>query len=219
MTIKRHSFPWIDRIARVILKAAPGRMRLAMRDDALATLRAVCAEAYDSGGWPRIVRVTSRELAGLVHAVSSARLGRQPRITQGARAPVVERHPIMFADDLLHGWRRLRARPGAALLSIAMLAVGIGLTTAMFTLVDALILRPIPFDDPEHLARVVARTERGGRLTVPPAVLRAWQEAGIFQAIEGATLAATGGTVALDVGGDPQLRGAARVSAGMFALL
>ena len=209
----------VDRIARVILKVAPRSLAGTAREDALATLTAVCAEAYDSRGWRGIARASSRELAGLFLAALAERLGRRPRITAGAGPAPAERPPLMFTDVLHHSWRRLRARPGTALLSIAMLAIGIGLTTAMFTLVDALILRPIPFSDPERLARVTARTERGGRLAVPPAVLRAWQDSGIFQGIEGASLAGTGGTVVLDAGGDPQIRGAARVSQGMFGLL
>jgi predicted permease len=220
MTVMPRRFPWIDRLARAILRIAPGRIRTSSGDDAIATLTAVCTEAYEARGLKGFVRVGSRELAGLLLAVSAARLGRPVPITAGTRpAPVAERRPLMFIDDLHHGWRRLRARPGTALLSVAMLALGIGLTTAMFTLVDALILRPVPFADPDRLARAVARTERGGRTTVPPDVLRAWRDSGVFQGVEGASLAPTGGTAVIDVGGAPQLRGAARVSPGMFALL
>ena len=220
MTCRSPHFPWIDRAARVVLKIAPSRLGNIWRDDAIATLSSTCADAYQARGWTGLVRVTSRELTGLLVAASAARFGRRPAITEGARpAPVAERRPIMFIDDLHHGWRRLRARPGTALLSIAMLAVGIGLTTAMFTLVDALLLRPVPFEDPGRLARVSTRTERGGRLTVSPDILRAWKDSGIFHGVEGASLAAAGGTVVLDVGGESQLRGAARVTPGMFALL
>jgi predicted permease len=219
MTVMPSRFPWIDRLARAILKVAPRRLETGSREDVIATLTAICAEAHEARGLSGLVRVGSRELAGLLWAVSAARFGRRPSITAGARPAPAERRPLMFMDDLRHGWRRLRARPGTALLSLAMLALGIGLTTAMFTLVDALILRPVPFHDPDRLARAVARTERGGRLSVSPDILRAWRDSGIFQGVEGASLAPTGGTAVLDVGGEPQLRGAARVSPGMFTLL
>ncbi len=39
----------------------------------------------------------------------------------------------MFADDVRHAWRRIRSRPGTILGAAAMLALGIGLTTTMFT--------------------------------------------------------------------------------------
>ena len=184
------------------------------------TMRALCADAYAARGWRGWVKTTVRELGGLAAAIGRLRVGPSMPVTDGQRPyQSPERSRPMMTDALRHGWRRLRARPGTALLSIAMLAIGIGLTTAMFTLVDALILRPVPFDDPERLARVSTRTERGGRLSVAPDILRGWKDSGIFLAVEGASLAPAGGTVVLDVGGESQLRGAARVSPGMFALL
>ena len=53
-------------------------------------------------------------------------------------------------DDFRHAYRRLRSRPALMLAAAAMLALGIGLTTAMFTIVDALILRPVPFTDADR---------------------------------------------------------------------
>ena len=57
-------------------------------------------------------------------------------------------------DDLKHGLMRLRSRPGLMLAAALMLGLGIGLTTAMFTVVDALVLRPVPFHDAARLTRV-----------------------------------------------------------------
>jgi hypothetical protein len=53
-----------------------------------------------------------------------------------------------WAQDLRHAVRSVWRRPAEAATVAAMLAVGVGLTTAMFTLVDALILRPVPFEQP-----------------------------------------------------------------------
>lgn len=50
----------------------------------------------------------------------------------------------MFIDDLRQAWRRLRSRPATVMAAAAMLALGIGLTTAMFTIADTLLFRPIP---------------------------------------------------------------------------
>jgi len=65
----------------------------------------------------------------------------------------------MFIDDVRHAFRRLRSQPGAPAGAVLMLALGIGLTTAMFTVVDALVLRPVPFPNAERLARVMTPVE------------------------------------------------------------
>jgi predicted permease len=55
-------------------------------------------------------------------------------------------------QDLRYGLRQLRLRPGFALAAILSLALGIGANTAIFTLVDQLLLRLLPVDDPHTLA-------------------------------------------------------------------
>ena len=47
--------------------------------------------------------------------------------------------------------RQLRLRPGFALVTILVLAVGIGASTTMFTVVDSVLLRPLPYRDPDRL--------------------------------------------------------------------
>jgi predicted permease len=59
-----------------------------------------------------------------------------------------------MARDLRHEIRTLKNRPAFALTVIATLAVGIGANTAIFTLVDALLLRPLPVSRPEQLVIV-----------------------------------------------------------------
>jgi putative ABC transport system permease protein len=118
-------------------------------------------------------------------------------------------------DDLRHAYRRLRSRPALMLAAAAMLALGIGLTTAMFTVVDALILRPVPFTDAGRLTRVAMFDKHGGRGTVARAVLEAWRGSPAFDAAEGLT---TGKSI-VEAGAGPVVRASARVSPGMFAML
>ncbi len=59
--------------------------------------------------------------------------------------------PEQLAADLRHAVRRLAQRPGFALAVIGVLALGIGATTAMFSAVDAAMLRPLPFPRPGEL--------------------------------------------------------------------
>jgi predicted permease len=118
-------------------------------------------------------------------------------------------------DDLRHAFRRLRSRPGVMLAAAVMLGLGIGLTTAMFTVVDALILRPVPFREPERLANLAMMNNRGGRVAVAPDVLQAWRESPAFAAAEGTSP----GTSIIETGLGPIVRASARVSPGMFAML
>ena len=57
-------------------------------------------------------------------------------------------------QDIRHSVRRLRRSIGFATTTILILAVGIGATTAIFSLVDAVLLRPFPFPEPERLVWV-----------------------------------------------------------------
>ena len=56
-----------------------------------------------------------------------------------------------FFRDIRNAARQLRKSPGFSLTVILALALGIGATTAIFSLVEGVLLRPLPFADPEHL--------------------------------------------------------------------
>lgn len=116
---------------------------------------------------------------------------------------------------MFHALRRLRARPGLTLAVIAMLGLAIGLTTATFTVADALVLTPVPFRDGGRLTKVAMFDPHGGRTDVAPAVLAAWRQTPAFDAAEGAATA----TSIVETGRGPIVAASARVSPGMFALL
>ena len=65
-------------------------------------------------------------------------------------------------QDIRHGWRALRARPSFVSIIVVTLSIGIGATTAMYSVIDATILRPLPFDEPDQLIRLFGMApERG----------------------------------------------------------
>src|SRR5262245_7541766 len=61
-----------------------------------------------------------------------------------------------FSHDLRYALRTIRASPGFALVAILSLALGIGANTALFSLIDAVILKYLPVSHPEELLQVRA---------------------------------------------------------------
>jgi putative ABC transport system permease protein len=76
--------------------------------------------------------------------------------------------------DLRHAVRALRATPSFTIGALFVLALGVGATTAIFSVVDAVALRPLPFADPDRLVAVGERTmTRAGPVKDSPSPLRA----------------------------------------------
>ena len=65
------------------------------------------------------------------------------------------------AQDVQYGLRQLRRRPGFALVVVTSLALGIGANTAIFSLIDAVLLRMLPIEDPAGLQLLVPRQSNG----------------------------------------------------------
>ena len=57
-------------------------------------------------------------------------------------------------QDTRFGWRLLRRTPGFTISAVLALALGIGATTAIFSVLDRVVLRPLPYPDPDRLAMV-----------------------------------------------------------------
>ncbi len=119
-------------------------------------------------------------------------------------------------QDLRFGWRTLWKHPGIMAVAVIALALGIGANSAIFSVVNAILLRPLNVPQPE---RMVAVTEnRGGEIwsTVAPANFVSWRERNqVF-----AEMAAFAGYSYNLLGGEaPEQLQAMRVSASLFPML
>src|SRR5262249_20371260 len=59
-----------------------------------------------------------------------------------------------FVQDVRYAWRSLRRNPGFTTVAVATLALGIGGLTAMFSAFDTILIRPLPYADPDRLVMV-----------------------------------------------------------------
>jgi predicted permease len=161
-------------------------------------------------------RVDRDEPAGEARAAARREFGNVGLVKQITRDVSAWRIADRLVQDVSHGLRRLRARPSTTALAIAMLGLAVGITTAMFTLVDAFFLRPFPFQDSDRISRYAMRGRTGGRVAVSPEVFRAWRDSGTFEATE-----AVGGSVdfVLDTPSGPIVRLGTYVTPGLFEML
>jgi putative ABC transport system permease protein len=83
-----------------------------------------------------------------------------------------------FFEDIRYGLRTLAKNPGFAAVAIFTLALGIGANTAIFSVIDALFLRPLSYGDPQRLVVVWENNRPRSRVrnTVGPANFLVWQE-------------------------------------------
>jgi len=93
-----------------------------------------------------------------------------------------------WIDDLRHGWRQLREHAGFAAVAIGILALGMAGSIAAFSVVSQVLLRPLPYPEPDQVVTLWERqptTE--GRMDVSPGNFLDWRDrASSFTALAGA---------------------------------
>src|SRR5215204_6291798 len=123
-------------------------------------------------------------------------------------------------SDLINAIRALRAAPAFTAVALIVLTLGIGATTAIFSVVDAVVLRNVPFDSPDRLMSVADIDTRPqgftGGYTTPQDFLD-WRKAtDVFEDLAAVTGA---GEFTLREGGHPEPLRASRTTANLFSQL
>jgi predicted permease len=98
-------------------------------------------------------------------------------------------HVDILRQDLRYTLRALTRTPGFAVAAIIVMALGIGATTAVFSIADRVLLRPLPYRDPERLVRVWENAPGYPQMEPSPANYRDWtQMTGSFEQLEAHTV-------------------------------
>ncbi|HVG11147.1 MAG TPA: ABC transporter permease [Thermoanaerobaculia bacterium] len=118
-------------------------------------------------------------------------------------------------QDARYGLRRLRQGPGFTLATVVVLALGIGATTAIFSVIDASLLRPLPYPHPERLVSVTCSQEGVPTPVSFPEYLDWKRTSEVFSDVGGYFTT----TVALTGQGEPEMLQAVRMSANLPEML
>src|SRR5262245_26195786 len=206
--MSEHQAPrWAVRMYAAAVAVCPAVLRRDYGDEMIVTF---CdrASAAAAGGWLSVARLVSAEL------VDVARVRVAGRSNRPAAEPPPRRSPVRsLTQDIVYACRLLRRQPAFAAVAIATLALGICATTAVFTVVNGVLLRPLPYADPDRILLLL--NGRNGRLSTafsPPNHRDVTTRSGVF--VEAAAF--DGASVNLTGQGEPQRLHAADVTGRFF---
>src|SRR5215471_4627979 len=120
-----------------------------------------------------------------------------------------------FLQDVKHSLRSFRQSPGFTASAVAALMLGIGANTAIFSVVNSVLLKPAPFPDPDRVVLFMNTSPQGSGPGASPTKFQHWREqTGVVQDVA----AFRTGVVNLTGTGFPEQLQSAQVSADYFRL-
>lgn len=120
-------------------------------------------------------------------------------------------------QDVRYAWRQIRRSPGFAIAAVLMLALGIGASTAIFTVVDGVLLRPLQYPEPDRLIALHVQTGKYGDKWgfSYPDFLDCRQQSRALGPVAAWTY--SGGTISSP--GDPEYADSRQITSDLFAVL
>jgi predicted permease len=125
-------------------------------------------------------------------------------------------HRDILRQDLRYTARTLLSAPGFTLTAILVVALGVGANTAVFTVTDFVLIRPLPFSEPDRLVKLYERLPGYTRMELAPVTYRDWKRMSHSFEAMGAFINTS---VNLVGQGDPERLEASSVSSDVFPLL
>jgi len=172
-----------------------------------------CRQIHDWERMAREVRLADRRHARPRYdRIVEPRLERfvAPPVASGSPVPAVTRGGRVVLANILrdtrYAVRQLLRTPGFSSVAVLTLALGIGASSAIFSVVNAVLLRPMPYPQSHDLVRVHEILQKFGRFSVAPATFLDWRAQNtVFERIvamntTGATLVGAGGAERLSGG-------------------
>jgi putative ABC transport system permease protein len=120
-------------------------------------------------------------------------------------------------QDLRYAFRQLAKSPGFTLVVVLTLALGVGATTSIFSVVNGVLLQPLPFPEPDRLIRVYPLTDEGEPSAFSVLNFLDWRRQS--RTVAAASLLDTGSLNLTGTGGEPERLVGAWVSPEFFSVL
>jgi len=149
---------WASRAYRLALHFALPQETRPFRDEMLQTFMTSCRVAYRRGSAPSVLKLAAAEIVDLFTGTAPSDRKRSgstgaPRAEREARS----RWAVLIDNllqDVRHAIRALARQPGFAAIVVLCLALGIGANTAIFSVLNSIVLRPLSYEDPGRLTMV-----------------------------------------------------------------
>ncbi len=211
-----------EQIYRTLLGIYPHNFRQEFGGDMAQLFRDQCLERKAGRGWAGLARVWVQALfdlalqAPLEHfQAPNGKNLRQPKRSSG------DSMISKISQDIRYAFRTLARSPAFTLVATLSLALGIGANSAIFSVVNGVLLDPLPFSEPDRLALVFSAfpDQDASHRSVSPLDLKDWKEQNqAFESMGGFPSVDSSGQV-LTGEGEPQELATCYVTEGFFETL
>ncbi|MEX2282659.1 MAG: ABC transporter permease [Gemmatimonadota bacterium] len=136
------------RVYRLCIFALPGPLYDGFGQDMQDDFRAIARDAHDRRGGVAVLSALLRAVLDLFGRSLGERL--QLSDVAAAKLPLGERMQLLF-QELRQAGRSIMKRPGFSFVAVLTLALGIGANVAIFAVVNAVLIRPLPYSESERM--------------------------------------------------------------------